>query len=470
MIVDSAKKQNTILWMSSLTMLLLVASAFLSQKYILLALPIIPVIIFTIFYKPQLIPMLLTLSFFIGLPIREHERISIKFADLIFFLLVCAIFSNRSKEQTEFKVTEPIEKITYIYIAFFISCVISILLNLDIKESVDIATSVWYLISLLEVIVVTLIFSQNRMSYLKETLISTFLIAAFFEQILGLLQYYQLGATSLDNMRGVQGTFTHHAMLGNMMMIAISLFLYRLLNSTTLKLKAMYLGGLLFSVYIMIISGSRSGLVGLIISLVVFTISQFKIKKIYFFYLAVLIVSSFIILEFTPLHEIIKNTVKNEHTRTIDLSSYGRLLIWKGAVYNFVNADVLHKLFGIGFGNYYTITYPFVLFSNAKHAAGAHNVFLHVLTETGIIGFIIFIVLFVTIIVGLIKRAKNDKLSFSMLFATVALLFSGMTQETFWFQAAFGAFWMCYAIFISFCLSDRTDGSKNHNVLEKKSN
>jgi O-antigen ligase len=408
-----------------------------------------------LFYKPQFIPVLLMLSFFIGLPIREHENITIKFADLMFFLLLCGMFSNRNKEQTELIFSESSKKVTFLLFFFLISCVISVLFNLDSKKSIDIVTSVWYLFGLLQVIAITLIFSQNRMHYLKETLITTFLIAAFFEQILGLLQYCQLGATSLDSMRGVQGTYAHHAMLGNMMTIALSLFLYRLLNSTTFKLKIVYGAGILTSVYIMIISGSRSGLLGLILSLVIFTVLHFKIKKIYFFYLSVLIVLSFIILLFTPLHEIIQNTVNNEHTKTIDLSSYGRLLILKGAIYNFLHIDVFHKLFGIGFGNFYTINYPFVLFSNAKHASGAHNNFLHVLTETGILGLIIFIILFGIIIFELAKKSKHDTLAFSFLFATVALLFSGLTQETFWFQPVFGAFWMCYSLFVGLILIDK---------------
>lgn len=454
MIIHSEKNQYPILWLSSLAILLLVVSSFLSQKLIFLLFPVALVLLAGVFYRPQMIPVLLMLSFFIGKPLREYSMISIKSADVMFFLLVLGIFANRNKDQREFKLTESTEKAIYILIFFFLTCVLSILSNLNSKESLDIATSFWYLFNFVEVIVVILIFSQKRLHYIKETIITTFLVVSFFEQIMGFLQYLKLGDASLDDMRAVQGTFVHHAMLGNMMTIALALFLYRLRTSTSLKFKIIYLFGILSSLYIIIISGSRSGLVGIISASILITIFQFKISKKYLVYIGIFLLAGFLIFKFTPLHEIFQSTLKNEHTRTIDVSSYGRLLIWKGALLHFANADILHKLFGIGLGNYYTIIYPFIILSSSKHASGAHNNFLHVLTETGLLGLIFFIIFFTIVIIQLIKDSKHDKLSFSLLFSTIALLFSGFTQETFWFQPSFGALWVCYSVFIGFVFSD----------------
>lgn len=439
--------------------LLSISLAVWVQKYYLMLLPMVLVGIFTIVTYPKCIPILFVVSFFIGYPLKESEMISIDYADVTFFLLFISLITSVfiPGSHMNLQVNSTNKKLLYTLVIFSFVCFISILLNIPLKTNKDIITSLWYLLNLIQLLFVFIFLSQSSITVYKEKIISLILILSFFEHFFALFQYLHSGASSIDEMRDVRGTFfQHHAMLGNMMIISLSLFLYRFISTASIKWRVVYGIGIVLSINTIIISGSRSVLIGIAIALIIIMLLRFRINKKYFIYTGILIIAGLLIIEFTPLNNIIVDTIENKQTKTIDLSAYGRLVIWKGALLQFQNEGIIKQLFGIGIGNFYTIKYPFVIFSSATHASGAHNNFLHVLLETGIIGLILFLTYFIQIIRELFKRIKCDHLAFAFLFSTLALIFSGLTQETFWFQPAFGPFWMYYTFILVLIFSNES--------------
>jgi O-antigen ligase len=251
--------------------------------------------------------------------------------------------------------------------------------------------------------------------------------------------------------RDISGLFAHHSQIGNMMTISISCAMYKMLTVKAVKNKIFYLIlGLLFC-WAIICSGSRGNLLGVMCAIGIMILTQIKLSKTYFFLLiGVLLVSTGLIL-FSPIIQLINITL-NSSGSSVDMSSYNRLFIWKGAWEQFVKAPFITKLFGIGIGNFTNLHYSFLLEGGKKATSGAHNNFLHVLTETGIIGFSIFIGFFISTIVYLWKKGKEDSLAYCYIWVTIALLISGFSQETFWFQPSFGNFWLYYMLGLGLAL------------------
>jgi O-antigen ligase len=203
----------------------------------------------------------------------------------------------------------------------------------------------------------------------------------------------------------------------------------------------------------LVFSGSRSNLIGFFCAGVILFLLRLKLKPLHFLYIILLFAGTVILILFSPLSHIITETISSHETGTLDVSSLGRLLIWKGAAAHFLNAPLIEKLFGIGLANFSTLDFPFFIIA-AKHASGAHNNFLQALIETGVCGLILFLTFFVAVLVRLYRQSKNDRLAMIYFLITLSLLFSGMTQETFWFQPVFGLLWLYYMSLLAVVLDN----------------
>ena len=84
----------------------------------------------------------------------------------------------------------------------------------------------------------------------------------------------------------------------------------------------------------------------------------------------------------TPV-KILVQTTYDKGNNIVDASSLGRLLIWQGAWDFFINSDLLHKLFGSGFGCFFLIPQKHVIFDGLRHSWGAHNYYLKCLVKPG---------------------------------------------------------------------------------------
>ncbi|MBN1576862.1 MAG: O-antigen ligase family protein [Chitinispirillaceae bacterium] len=407
-------------------------------------------------FRPSLILLLFICTFYIGDSLITRKMISVVAVDITFIVLCAAFFSKLFTEgDLSFHLSDTKRKATITLLVFFVVSAFSVLLNMQTKEGVDILVSLWYMVNVIQLVAVFLIFSQKEIAASREQCINLVLLLSVFEGAIALLQYGQVGNNSINTLRNVTGTFpTHHAMLGNMMVFPLALCIYRLSTTGRLLGKIGYLSGAVLSFDIIVISGSRSSLVGIILSVVIWLLANFGINRTYLVSFMVVGVFGIVLFLFSPLHMVVIDTIKNGETSMLDMSSYQRLLIWKGALQQFAEAPLVTKLFGIGIGNYYTMKYSFQMMEGFNWASGAHNNYLHVLIETGIIGFAVFIFFFGFILTALKQRSKSDTLCRVLFYATLAFCFSGLTQETFWFQPAFCRFWLIYTLFLGLCLGD----------------
>jgi O-antigen ligase len=243
------------------------------------------------------------------------------------------------------------------------------------------------------------------------------------------------------------GTYHHHGMIGNVMTISLGWHIALFFKAKTKTPKILYAVLSLVALLAILFSESRSSLVGIGISALLFIALHFRLNKMYIFSLLFSLVFAYLLLQYSPLQQTIDRTF-NSSPAGLDPSSLGRILIWKGGWNYFVNAPLLIKLFGHGIGQYITVPYEFWV-EMGRLTSGAHNNLLHVLIETGIVGLIVFIIVFIKILSELWKIREINLFAKYMFYSTIALLASGLTQETFWFQNSFGSFWLFYICCLS---------------------
>lgn len=91
-----------------------------------------------------------------------------------------------------------------------------------------------------------------------------------------------------------------------------------------------------------------------------------------------------------------------------DTQSLTRLTMWEYAI----NLFTSHKIFGIGWGEY---RYQFVTLNLYEGSANAHNIYLQLLAETGVIGFTIFLLIAIVTLyrsVKMLKRCRESRFSY----------------------------------------------------------
>lgn len=450
---------NTVVYvLFTLFTLFVISNALESSNYFILLIPFILFCSLLIIFNPDatLIPLFIT-SFYIGIPLYQRSMFSLEPQDLVGVLIFIAFYSRILKqEKFTYEDNKTVLKIVFAFSLFFIFSLFSLLFNLPNKTLSQTIISCWYLINLLELIFFFLIFSEKKMSDLREKLINIIFVFSLFECIVASIQYSGLGLTNdMDSLRYVKGTFTsHHVMLGNMMLFSLIFSIYRINSKNSTIKNFIYICALILFLYVIIISGSRSILMGIFIAFSIWILTNIKISLSRFIFFSIFsIILLFILWKYTPLKIIIINTIRNRYTKTLDLSSYFRIVIWQGIIEYFQNAPVINKLFGMGIGNFYTLDLSHLWLGGVRNATGGHNNFLHALTETGIFGLLSFLFLFITILSLLWKKGKEDKFSYLYFWVTVAFLFSGIFQETFWFQQAFSRLWLFYTIFLCQCFN-----------------
>ena len=429
--------------------------------YVLLSIPVGTCFLGALIFFPRVVFPLYFASFYFGTPLYMRLLLGVDLSDIFFVILIFAYFSGYlSKRSTSSQIESsgmPLygKKILAVLVIFLLWSILSFFLNIISHESINQLTSLFYLIRLIQMTIAFLVFLDSYWEGKADLLINTILICSSLQLLIGLYQF--LGIRDNYEIRAVKGTFFHHAAYGNVMLVSLALSVYRLLTVRKNKLRVSY--GLLSTafLYVIVASGSRSTLLGIMACGVIIFLTNFKIRLVHLGYAALSVLLVLVILHFTPLQKIVTDTFVSPQTSSIDMSGYGRALIWKGALLHFDQAPILQKVWGVGMGTYMSVRYPFFL-DHERYTSGAHNNFIHVLIETGIGGLIIFLFLYYKIL-AILKAGKGDKvLSMALFYLTIALLLTGITQETFWFQPAMCSFWLFYMSVIGVLMHSTTRG------------
>lgn len=293
---------------------------------------------------------------------------------------------------------------------------------------------------------------NNRLS---DKLITLVIILAVIESMVVLFQYLGTSVGDANDLRSITGTFQrHHAMVGNFMVIPIAYAFYRMIVIKVWTSRILYASLAILFLLSVILSTSRSILLGMVLGTLVTLVLVFKLSRktfgLAFLFLAFLVA----IVELTPLKIIVDKTISNIQNGAMGSpSEMGRILIWNGAIDFYNRTDFVTKLRGVGIGCYRYVPYRYFLDSGTKFASGAHNNYLHVMLETGLVGIILYLAHFVFLIRALLSFKKERVLARTFIFATLVLLMSALTQETFWFQPAFGDFWLFYGLNLAIVLA-----------------
>lgn len=200
---------------------------------------------------------------------------------------------------------------------------------------------------------------------------------------------------------------------------------------------------LFLSTFACFISGSRAGF-----------FSMMFLTCIYLFkkptYLGSVIIGSIIILNLAMIVSLpilasanIEDTIIARQATLLDAGNTenlsGRYEIWVARL-AFLNEQPIRWLLGVGFG---------AAWDEWDAAENAHMLPLHIILENGIIGLIIFSILFYQILYLLYKYENKEK---AIYWLTIALLLGSSTQETFYPVPAFGNFLGFYLCAVAIAL------------------
>ena len=194
---------------------------------------------------------------------------------------------------------------------------------------------------------------------------------------------------------------------------------------------------LAFGNFIVFISGSRAGLA----ALVVFTSLFFIYRPRYIFISVIagglLTLALLLGVIQNPFEPLISDTAFTRSETLLDATNIDNLsdrdIIWQQRL-EFLNQDFTRWLFGSGFGN------------TVNSGSNAHMLALHLIVESGICGLTIFTLLALWVIRQL---WRYDTYSRPVFWGSIALLFSSLTQETFYPVPALAYFLGVYVIVLA---------------------
>lgn len=208
------------------------------------------------------------------------------------------------------------------------------------------------------------------------------------------------------------------------------------------------------------VSGSRSGLIGIVLFTVLFLLARPMRERLKaFFVIAVLAVAAFGFLS-QPTTSQTESGILARQLTVLEFHNEdnlsGRTVIWRNIV-AYLNEEPLRWVFGTGFGS------AFELGDNA------HMLALNIVLELGMVGLI-----FVSVLFYKILKVLNGSLQFnrSILWVTVALLLGSFSQETFYPVSAFGHFLGLYLVGIALSLNsplEPGDRSSKSGMLRTRS-
>lgn len=237
---------------------------------------------------------------------------------------------------------------------------------------------------------------------------------------------------------------------------------------------AVLAGGSLLVLIAILLSGTRMGLLGFAGGLFLGGLLRMLekeqgtnlVKKIFgvIGVLIVLLVMCVVAWQFIPDDMFIKQSFNTLLAGKLDSSNMGRIFLWTTGVQEFLS----HKIWGIGPGNFpqayanFLQTVPFVNVAPASKLTHAHNIYLIVLSEQGLLGFLTLgSILFLSVLqpVLYLRKHRYDSMASALLCGCLVCLALGMVDATpiFYTTLVFGA-WI-FAMMASFYFRRKSDAA-----------
>jgi O-antigen ligase len=219
-----------------------------------------------------------------------------------------------------------------------------------------------------------------------------------------------------QNMRHATSTLSfNYAHLGLFQLVSIGM-LMGFLETAKHRTKVFYLILILVAFYALMLSGSRAGIIGTAVVLVVH-FSQTRVKGIYI----AMLTSALIVLAITGIPDIFLSRMST--TLDSDATGAGRVESWLHLT-DFFNDSALNVIFGVGFMQFRFSAIQFF------HSNAGHNNYLNTYVETGMIGFIIFLMLLIVVFKQLRKNSKNSIYARNGLAIWCGIIVTCLSQES----------------------------------------
>lgn len=291
--------------------------------------------------------------------------------------------------------------------------------------------------------------SLNKLWATAYRMVPFFLVAAFIKDKRRLLMLFMvLGVSMLVSdsyaiWQGIHGNyrargFSNYMILAGCLLQVIPLSLTLGLQDTIYQLgnKKFYLSVCIISMTALVYNGTRGAWLAVALAIIIYAFISMARNRRAFVILLILVLLVGIFIMSNPV-------VQSRIYSITDLQANSeRLLIWQSAWQMFND----HKLFGIGAGNFKELYQSHYISPLAKEPGlgHAHNNFLHILAEMGIVGFSSFIYLFGYIIVNTSRKYANNPNNIPMLallLITVSLNVQGLTEYNFDDSAVIRLYW-----------------------------
>lgn len=293
--------------------------------------------------------------------------------------------------------------------------------------------------------------SLNKLWATVYRMVPFFLVIAFIKEkhrlatLLTILGVSILVSDSYAIWQGLHGNhragaFSNYMILAGCLLQMIPLLLTLGLQDTVRQVgnRKFFLSVCGFSMIALVYNGTRGAWLAVTVAIIVYAFISLTKNKRTFIVLLILILLLGIFIMNTPI-------IKDKVYSITDLSNQSnseRLLIWHSAWHMFND----HQLFGIGAGNFKELYNSQYISPMAKEPGlgHAHNNFLHILAEMGIMGFTSFMYLFGYILVKAYRKYMRDPdnvYMLALLLVTISLNVQGLTEYNFDDSAVIRMYW-----------------------------
>jgi len=331
------------------------------------------------------------------------------------FLLVSVLRTTKNHKTVELDVV-PIAILIY----FLIAATVSFCSAVVISESFYVLSKLWILFSF---VCLTIWLLKNNTITIQQIIkaVIIFGCAAIVTALFDIANKTIQGSQLFHNIHNISGGFANKNLLASILFLCLPFFMIGC--QAQKKLKWVSALALIFAILILLIIRTRAALLGTMIFfgiVLFFFLRNFLKPKIWWASIFVLGLSIVIFLQVkleqtAGQFQSSPNINQQYFYRLIDTNTFkSRVLFWQNSLEMFREYP-----FGVGLGNWqvYFPKYGLEKFHSFNMVNGIdtlqrpHNDFLWVLNETGILGFITFLAIFLIIIyqsASLIKTAENQ--------------------------------------------------------------
>ena len=326
-------------------------------------------------------------------------------------------------------------------IGFLLVCLASVTYSIDVEETKTTLKTLALNFGLI-VICSSFIFNKREVSLLEKAMVIGSCIVALAAFVFSDITEFR-GRLSIN----IAGDAVDPNYLNGYLVFALSFFVYHLIN--TKKYKWLCLAAIGGIIVFTLLTGSRGALltqIAVIVSVWFFSVRKKndKAKLILLGIILSVVFVVFFLFAVTLLPEDIAERFSLDFIR--EGGTTGRVEIWKALLTRYIE-DTFTILFGNGMGT--SAAY------NTLRPAVAHNIFIDVLIGTGLVGFILYIGIFVSFFAKALKSGNVIALG-----AIIGMVVLGMSLSTYMFKPMFNVFLYTEIYYRCSLISDDTLGKQ----------